>query len=377
MAEKVIDYRFKIVYAIGIIMVVFGHTEGGGIPLFGSFFPFYAFHLGLFVFCSGYFFRVGPEDRIGPVILKKVKKLIIPLYLYNLAYGLLVQLLSLAGFTIGEGFTLYNLTLAPILHGHQFAYNLGGWFVIPLFLVEMFGLFARKLFRLSGKKIPELIFFIVTLGLGVLGNYLSCLGYNYGWWLPLVRMLYFIPFFGLGIFYRNVLEPYLKKIPDALFLLALIVIQRILIQCFGRPLSYTAAWCNDFTEGPFMPIVVGFIGIAFWVRLAKVLEPYLGRRKWLNLIADHTYAIMIHQFIGIMLLKAIFGLCSHLFGIFRNFSWPLFQSDLWWYYLVRGNHLTLILYSAAGIVVAVLIGILVRRISGKIFRKTPKKTETA
>ena len=52
------DYRFKILYAIGMIMVVAGHyTEGGGINILANWFPYYGFHLGLFLFASGYFYK--------------------------------------------------------------------------------------------------------------------------------------------------------------------------------------------------------------------------------------------------------------------------------------------------------------------------------
>lgn len=36
---KSIDYRFKILYAVGMIMVICGHTRGGGISLFSEWFP--------------------------------------------------------------------------------------------------------------------------------------------------------------------------------------------------------------------------------------------------------------------------------------------------------------------------------------------------
>lgn len=68
-----IDYRFKILYAIGIIFVVIGHCGGGGINILSDWFPPYAFHLQLFAFASGYFYKSSSEEYIGKYILKKLK----------------------------------------------------------------------------------------------------------------------------------------------------------------------------------------------------------------------------------------------------------------------------------------------------------------
>ena len=59
MNKKKIDYRFKILYAVAILMVVAGHCDGGGISLdFAQWFPYEGIHLALFTFCSGYFFKM-------------------------------------------------------------------------------------------------------------------------------------------------------------------------------------------------------------------------------------------------------------------------------------------------------------------------------
>ncbi|MBQ9684121.1 hypothetical protein IJV57_01430 [Candidatus Saccharibacteria bacterium] len=36
-----IDYRFKVLYAIGMIMIVAGHCNGGGINILADWFPYY------------------------------------------------------------------------------------------------------------------------------------------------------------------------------------------------------------------------------------------------------------------------------------------------------------------------------------------------
>lgn len=128
---KTIDYRFKILYALGMIMVVCGHTYGGGISIADDWFPYAGFHLALFTFASGYFYKQASEDHVKTYIVKKIKALIIPFYIYTITYGIIVQLLKRMGFEIGNDFTLNNVLIMPITNGHQFIYNMGGWFIVP------------------------------------------------------------------------------------------------------------------------------------------------------------------------------------------------------------------------------------------------------
>lgn len=44
-------------------------------------------------------------------------------------------------------------------------------------------------------------------------------------------------------------------------------------------------------------LIVAYLGIAFWLRI--------GDNKYINLIADNTYSIMMNQFLGFMIVKTI------------------------------------------------------------------------
>ena len=63
MGTKSINYQFKILYAIGMILIVAGHAGNGGISLFYDWLPPYAFHLGLFMFASDYFYNDASESN--------------------------------------------------------------------------------------------------------------------------------------------------------------------------------------------------------------------------------------------------------------------------------------------------------------------------
>lgn len=119
---------FRILSAIGIILVVAGHL---GYNLFeiGDLFPYYSFHVFIFLFVSGYFYKKEAEERIGSYILGKCITLLVPYFLWNLFYGILTNILHGAGFAIGEPLSFKTLFLSPFLDGHQFMYNFPAWFV--------------------------------------------------------------------------------------------------------------------------------------------------------------------------------------------------------------------------------------------------------
>ena len=55
--------EFRILSAIGIILVVAGHLGYDAFDI-GGLFPYYSFHVFIFLFVSGYFYKEEAEDRI-------------------------------------------------------------------------------------------------------------------------------------------------------------------------------------------------------------------------------------------------------------------------------------------------------------------------
>ncbi len=80
------------------------------------------------------------------------------MYGYTIAYGLLVRLLHRWGFQIGGKFNLHNILISPLNDGHQFVLNMAGWYIVPLFMVEILNCMIRAFFKRKGWQIPEWIF---------------------------------------------------------------------------------------------------------------------------------------------------------------------------------------------------------------------------
>ena len=69
-----IDYRFKIIYTIGILSVIASHLVGkGSIELnIQGWFNYNTFHMPLFMFSAGYFFKNKNVNYAWIYIKKKV-----------------------------------------------------------------------------------------------------------------------------------------------------------------------------------------------------------------------------------------------------------------------------------------------------------------
>lgn len=354
--NKKVNYQFKLLYAIGMVLVVANHCGNGGVSLFYEFFPAYSFHVGLFVFSSGYFYKECSEDNIGKYIIRKIKKLIIPLYLWNFVYALFAQVMSTRGFSFGTGVTINKLFILPITDGHQYVYNLCTWFLVPLFLVEVFNVLYRKLIVPSkiSAKYREYLYIAGALALGMLGIWLATEGYNTGWWLVLTRTLHLIPFYCGGFFYQKILEDK-DTLPNSIYFALVIGIQLMIIIYKGGTLTYSQAW-SGFREFAAWPYVVGFLAIAFWLRVTRILEPVIGKSKIVNLIADNTFSIMVNQFLGFMLVKSVFAFFYvHTNTLFQDFNWKEYHSNPWYYYFPKGLSQTGIIYIVASIAIAIAI----------------------
>lgn len=361
--SKTTDYRFKILYAIAMIQIVGGHCRDGALNLFYDWIPYMGTHLAILIFASGYFYKSESEEKPLDFLWKKTKRLLIPMYIFNLIYGLMVLILKNFGFSIGGDFNLRNLLLAPLYDGHQFQYNLAGWFVVPLFMAEAGYMLLRLLLSKLKLKLPETVIFIFALIVGMLGLQCSIMGYHDGWWLMIPRAAYFFAFYALGVYYKRVLEKY-DKLPHLAYFGIIALIQMTLLVIFHRIPIYVISWCDDFPEGSFIPFLLGAVGIAFWLRIAKILEPGLGKSKGINAIADHSYSIMLHQFLGFMAVKTVYAAIAVISGrFFLDFDMAAYKSDLWYYYTPQAlPYYSLIFYLIAGIALPIGLSVLGRKI---------------
>lgn len=351
-SERGIRYEFKFLYAIGIFLIVSGHCNSGGISIGYDWFKPYAFHLGLFTFLSGYFYKSSDEMNIGTSILKRAKRLILPLYLWNIFYAVVVTITHQFGFSIGTKVTLKSLFITPWTNGHQFGYNLGGWYISPLFMIYVFHIIFHKA---VGKFLNNYIMEVIYLVIGMCGIYMAMKGYYGGHYIVFVRFAYLLPFYGMGILYRSDLEKK-DKCNNLLYFSIIFAIQLAIITYYRGTKAYTPSKAYDY-DNIWNPFLSGFLGIAFWLRISKIVEPLVHKSKAILVLANHTYSIMINQFLGFMLVKGVFG-CVNLVSnakLCSNFDWDAFMSDIWYAYLPYNLNQWYVVYIIVGLVIPILM----------------------
>ena len=362
LSRSKIDYRFRILYAVGMVAVVTTHCSSGGLYLLQDWFD--SWYLGIFVFAAGYFYRFEEERHPLHYIGKKVKHLLIPLYLWNFAYALIVTIMGKLDFPMGVGITWRKLFLFPLTNGHQFGYNLAAWFVAPLFMVEAVMAIVRFVLPAAAERrwvvVKETVLFLFFTAAGAAGVKLTQSGLNEGWFLVLDRLLYFLPFFQAGVLYRRVLEYHDRLRNTEYFILVFLIDLVLCVANKGLP-TYVYSWCT-FTGSPIMPFLSGFVGIAFWLRATRVMEPVMGKSRIVNLIAGSTFSIMENQFMGFMAVKALFYAAYRFLHIFPTVDTYAFRTQYNYFFLPYNVQQTRLLYVIAGIFLPVLIWQLLLRV---------------
>ena len=387
------NVTFGILSALAILMIVAGHA-GYDILTVGGLFPYYSFHVPLFMFISGYFYRGEEESHPLTYLKKKAKRLLLPYFIWNVVYGLIAWALrTFWGFGMGEGISLKALFLEPFLNGYQFIYNYAAWFVPVLFLVEMMNLCMRLLLRRLHLN-SEWLILIGTLAVGMAVVQLAIGGHVWGLYKTPGRILFLYPCFQMGQFYKKKLESR-DTLGNVAYFAVVLGIQVLLHLCCNG-LAYSSVWCTGFANGPVIPYVTAVSGIAFWLRVAKILTPLAGegaakvqsggerqysaavqpsgerqysaavqpsgeRQKgavaggFLLHLGRNTYAVMMHHVMAFMLVKMVLaGIAAHT-GYLADFDFVRFYTDIDYYYLVKGSEAFRMVYLAAGVALPLLL----------------------
>ena len=350
--EKAYNVTFGILSALAIIMIVAGHV-GYDILTVGGLFPYYSFHVQLFLFISGYFYREEEEEHPLLYIKKKAKRLLLPYFIWNLIYGLIAWALrAFCGFSMGEAISLKTLFVSPFLNGYQFIYNYAAWFVPVLFVIEMMNLCMRLILRKLHLQYEWLIM-AGSLAVGMVVVQLAVGGHVWGLYKTPGRILFLYPCFQMGQFYKKKLEVHdtMGNLPY----FAVVIGAQVILSLCCNGLAYSSVWCTGFANGPVIPYVTVVSGVAFWLRVARILTPALGKSPAVSYLGRNTYAVMLHHVMAFMLVKGILaGIAAHT-GYLADFDFVRFHTDIDYYYLVRGSEIFQMVYLAAGVVLPLLL----------------------
>lgn len=346
--------EFAILQSLGIIFVVVGHR--GGINLLADWFPIYSFHMPLFIFISGYFYKKESENQYLNFFIKKIRKLVIPYFIWNFIYGLIaINLQKSEIIAYGIKFNFESLFIKPWQGGNQFGLNVAGWFVLALFLIQIIYTFIRKSFNII-KVNNEYIIMLFMIILGLLGVDLAYKGYKSGWYLTLIHILFGLPFYHLGYFYKEKLEER-DTLSNWAYFLILFIVQFLLVKVTGGN-TYLGMWdanFNNFKCNIFTPFITPLPGIMFWLRTSRILVPSLQNSKIIDYISRNTWTIMMHHQFVFFIINYCMLIIKNNMGKFNGFNNKKFRTYAWYGYAAFNNKNFLLFYVIAGIAIPLII----------------------
>ena len=298
---------FKLLYVIAIFMVIDGHIGTFDYLNLNGFLRYQNYHLALFMFTSGYFLNLNRTYK--DFFVRKFSHLIIPLYIWNFIYGIVCYILNnYFNFRIGGELSFYNMLYAPLIDGHQFIFNMASWFLVPLFFIQLICFTCLKIYTNSkpnNYKYKSIILFLTTLVLSCI--VLPFTNQNRGEasaLLLLYRCIYFLPIFAFGFMFKHFFEQYDKKIKSIPYFIIIIGILNIMY-AFFPDYTHTPSWLNDISVHPIVIYSICFLSILFWVRIVQIFASIMNKSKLLKYLSDNTFSLMIHHFVGFMIVKSL------------------------------------------------------------------------
>ena len=355
---------FRALYLIAIVFVVDGHTTLADMFDMDSLMRYYSFHLMLFAFGAGYFFRF--HGGILKDIFSRAKRLLVPLYLWNAVYGAGAMLLRrFGGFEIGAEISAYTLLLAPIVDGEHFVWNLGSWFIFPLFLAQVIYSLIRRAAALW--KDSEWITFLVCLIPGCAAVEICHANMQSLLPLFLLRALILLPGYAGGVLYRRCLERR-DTLPTVPYLSVIVVLRALLCVRYEN-LAYLLSSCTYFTCGAFGVYFGALLAIAFWLRIARLLAPHMAKSGLALYISRHTFDVMMHHFMGFFALNGVFLVFNALGVGAADFSVKSFRTMYNYNYAPGGRPEFNVLYLLAGLLLPLLVPMTLDKIKQLIKRK--------
>ena len=321
--------ELTILKSLGILVVVSCHL---GVNLFNfigmpltfkrELFPEYSYHMPLFIFASGYFYkRIYEKD-----ILNLVKRRLSSIKKYiscNIFYFVLTLILASLGLlSMKLQLNLKGLLIEPFLGGFQFYFNGPGWFVPFLFLLQITYVALRKVlgivFRNFNNKNTstlkqETILLVGLVFVGFIATSISnaypVVDGNVSIFQSFLRVLFGLPFFQIGFMFKAFLESNLKL---TLTTFILVVVSKLLIDIHFGYYTFSLRTIK-FNNRAILPFIVAILGILYLLHLTKFIVNVVGKASpktidFLCIIGNNTWSIMMHHLLIKWFLNGLYNL---------------------------------------------------------------------
>lgn len=324
--------EFTVLSALAMAFTVMGHAG----VVFGTLdwlFPYDSFHMPMFVFISGYFFN-PLKVSIGNTknyFAKQLRRLVIPFFIWNLVYGLIALLFnSRFGIEWCHANEFWSrFLIRPFTIGNSFfEFNAPSWFILMLFEVKALNWLFRLPLRKLRHREPVITLFYLLL---------ACAAVLCSQRLPrtdlliaATRTFYMLFWLQAGTVYKLFLEKR-DTLPSAAYFGIVLTIQAILWLLCRTKGMIAGVWNSEFANGPILTILAAGTGIAFFLRISKILARSIGNHRLVVYISTHTFSIMMHHIMGFTLLNLLLRKIDSVVG-WNIFDLQAFRTNLWYRY---------------------------------------------
>ena len=306
------SYRMRVLSALAMSFVVLGHMNYQGStgfaltePMtFQGWFPYYSFHLAVFLFISGYFFRDLPRDRtclltLLRFIVKKAVNFLVPYYIFTGLSLLFGTWIRGQGFTFGDTFSLNAWLAGPWTRTYLLSFSTPLWYLPALFLTEIAFLLLRWIFRwLIRRSLPrELLLLAITLAAGVAAIYYKRPGKFSGTAMVCLRSVVMLFFMQLGVLYRRHLEKHDTLKSPWYFLIVFAAQLALIVVSRNSKLSPGLYTLIDFEKTGYDFFIGGLTGTMLWLRVSTIVASLPRRSRLVTYIGKNTkYIMALHIF---------------------------------------------------------------------------------
>lgn len=291
-------YWVDILRGLAMFLVVYGHTSKSEEIKH----IIYSFHMPLFFIISGMSNVFQKNLPLKDFLKKKIKTLIIPYFLLNLA------LLPLSYYNGSIG-AIKQFTILEFLLGILYSNNLGcydspsnaTWFITTLFLVEILFYFLKKVLKTD----KDLIHVVGIIGLAGYANSIAKWQYDGPWHIQVVFTA--IVFYYIGyIFMKNI-----DKINNILNSKTKIIVTSILLSGIGFYCAMTNTRVS-MTADKYGSILYFYIAVlSFSFAIALICMKFFDKDlKVINYIGKNTLLWLAIQI-------PIIRLTQYMFPIFK------------------------------------------------------------
>lgn len=333
MINRKINYM-DIVKTIGIILVVIGHS---GFK-FANF--IYLFHMALFFFVSGYFYKDFYTENIRCLLIRRIKNLYIPFVVWEIIFLTFHNILYTMHI-YSDKVSIYEFFIRIFKN-----ITFGGteqllgtfWFIISLFTINITFAISRFFIICKLKKSEKIyaLFIIILFFIGKNTNFPRLLS---------VSMV------ATSIFYIGYIY---KKIESHIVMDIRLAIVSFIILYINNMNGSISIGANEYTNTLFF-ITSSICGIYIVIWISKKHVYRLSKSHWLKYISENTFIIMTLHFLAFKIITFI-QIKLYKFPIYKMSEFPVIRSDGYWW----------ILYSLIGIFMPITLKFYFEKVWTKI-----------